>query len=154
PVLDATGDASSVRVPAPAAYRAPLPEASEARIAEVADLLAGAARPLVVAGSGVDRAGANEALLAVVERLGCPVIASMAGRAVVPLDHANAVYGLGAGGDLAKREADVVLGAGSRRGNRDPPYRKYWGDPGTQRGVQIEVEPRHIGVTRPVAISI
>src|SRR5438034_1243970 len=110
PVLYATGDESSVRVPAPAAYRAPLPEASEARIAEVADLLASAARPLVIAGSGVDRAAANEALLAVVERLGCPVIASMAGRAVVPLDHPNAVYGLGAGGDLAKRAAEEWWG--------------------------------------------
>ena len=57
PVLYATGDESSARMPAPAAYRAPLPEASEARIAEVVDLLAGAARPLVIAGSGVDRAG-------------------------------------------------------------------------------------------------
>src|SRR5438132_49453 len=125
-----------------------------ARIAEVADLLAGAVRPLVIAGSGVDRAGANEALLAVVERLGCPVIASMAGRAVVPLDHPNAVYGLGAGGDLAKREADVVLVAGSRLGNLDLPYDKYWGDPATQRVVQIDVDPRHIGVTRPVALGI
>src|SRR5436305_9427684 len=154
PVLYATGDESSVRVPAPAAYRAALPEASEARIAEIADLLAGAARPLLIAGSGVDRAGANEALLAVVERLGCPVIASMAGRAVVPLDHPNAVYGLGAGGDLAKREADVVLVAGSRLGNLDLPYDKYWGDPATQRVVQIDVDPRHIGVTRPVALGI
>src|SRR5438094_2572923 len=154
PVLYATGDESSVRVPAPAAYRAPSPEASEARIAEVADLLAGAARPLVIAGSGVDRAGANEALLAVVERLGCPVIASMAGRAVVPLDHPNAVYGLGAGGDLAKREADVVLVAGSRLGNLDLPYDKYWGDPATQRVVQIDVDPRHIGVTRPVELGM
>ncbi len=154
PVLYATGDESSVRVPAPAAYRAPLPDASEARIAEVADLLAGAARPLVVAGSGVDRAGANEALLALVERLGCPVIASMAGRAVVPLDHPNAVYGLGAGGDLAKREADVVLVAGSRLGNLDLPYDKYWGDPATQRVVQIDIDPRHIGVTRPLALAI
>src|SRR5205814_1290957 len=154
PVLYATGDESSVRVPAPAAYRAPLPEASEARIAEVADLLAGAARPLVIAGSGVDRAAANEALLAVVERLGCPVIASMAGRAVVPLDHPNAVYGLGAGGDLAKREADVVLVAGSRLGNLDLPYDKYWGDPATQRVVQIDIDPRHIGVTRPLALGI
>src|SRR3989442_1919061 len=109
PVLYATGDESSLRVPAPAAYRASLPQASEARIAEVADLLAGAARPLVVAGSGVDRAGANAALLAVVQRLGCPVIASMAGPAVVPLDHPNAVYGLGAGGDPAQRQADVLL---------------------------------------------
>src|SRR4030095_14146244 len=95
-------------------YRAPLPESSDARIAEVADLLAGAARPLVIAGSGVDRAGAHEALLALVARLGCPVVTSMAGRAVVPHDHPNAVYGLGAGGDLAKREADVVLVGGSR----------------------------------------
>jgi len=154
PVLYATGDASSVRVPPPAAYRAPLPEASDARITEIADLLAGAARPLVIAGSGVDRAGANEALLAIVERLGCPVLTSMAGRAVVPLDHPNAVYGLGAGGDLAKREADVALVAGSRLGNLDLPYDKYWGDPATQRVVQIDIDPRHIGVTRPLALGI
>ena len=154
PVLYASGDESSVRVPAPAAYRAPLPEASEARIAEAAALLSAAVRPLVIAGSGVDRAGANAALLAIVERLSCPVITSMAGRAVVPVDHPNAVYGLGAGGDLAKREADVVLVAGSRLGNLDLPYDKYWGDPATQRVVQIDVDPRHIGVTRPLALGI
>jgi acetolactate synthase I/II/III large subunit len=154
PVLYASGDDTAVRVPVPAAYRASPPEASEARIGEAADLLAGAARPLVVAGSGVDRAGANEALLAVVERLGCPVVTSMAGRAVVPQEHPNAVYGLGAGGDLAKREADVVLVAGSRLGNLDLPYDKYWGDPATQRLVQIDVDPRHIGVTRPVALGV
>ncbi len=154
PVLYATGEESSVRVPAPAAYRASLPEASEARIAEVADLLCGAAQPLVIAGSGVDRAGANAGLLAVVERLGCPVIASMAGRAVVAVDHRNTIYGLGAGGDLAKRDADVVLVAGSRLGNLDLPYDKYWGDPATQRIVQIDIDPRHIGVTRPLAHAI
>src|SRR5581483_1689247 len=122
PVLYATGDDASVRVSPPAAYRAPLPEPSAARIAEVAALLAGAARPLVVAGSGVDRAGANAALLALVERLGCPVIASMAARAVVPAEHPNLVYGNGAGADLARREADVVLVLGSRLGNLDLPY--------------------------------
>ena len=154
PVLYATGDESKVRITAPAAYRATLPEASEAQIAVVADLLAGAARPLIVAGSGVDRGGANEALLGVVQRLGCPVVTSMAGRAVMPLDHPSVVYGLGAGGDLAKREADVVLVAGSRLGNLDLPYDKYWGDPATQRIVQIDVDPRHIGVTRPLTLGI
>lgn len=154
PVLYATGDEAAVRVTPPAAYRAAPPEPSDARLAEVADLLAGAARPLVIAGAGVDRAGANEALLAVVERLGCPVIATMAGRAVVPGDHPSAVYGLGAGGDLAKREAEVVLVVGSRLGNLDLPYDKYWGDPATQRMVQIDVDPRSIGVTRPLALGI
>jgi len=44
--------------------------------------------------------------------------------------------------------------AGSRLGNLDLPYDKYWGDPGRSRLVQIDVEPRHIGVTRPVALGI
>lgn len=154
PVLYATGDEASVRVSPPAAYRAALPEASDVRIAEIAELLAGAARPLVIAGSGVDRGGANEALLALVERLGCPVMTSMAGRAVVPGDHPHLVYGNGAGGDLARREADVVLVLGSRLGNLDLPYDKYWGDPKVQRVVQVDVDPRHIGVTRPLALGI
>jgi acetolactate synthase I/II/III large subunit len=154
PVLYATGDDATVRVTKPAAYRAALPQASEEQVAEIADLLAAAERPLVFAGAGVDRAGANAALLAVVERLGCPVIASMAGRSVVPLDHPNAVYGFGAGGDAAKREADVVLVVGSRLGNLDLPFDKYWGDPARQRIVQVDVDPRHIGVTRPLALGV
>jgi len=154
PILYATGDESAVRVSEPAAYRAPLPEASEAQLAEVADLLAGAERPLVFAGSGVDRAAANEALLAVIERLGCPVITSMAGRSVVPVDHPHVIYGMGAGADVAKREADVVLVVGSRLGNLDLPYDKYWGDPRRQQLIQIDIDPRHIGVTRPLARGV
>jgi acetolactate synthase-1/2/3 large subunit len=78
----------------------------------------------------------------------------MAGRAVVPTDHPNAVYGLGAGGDLAKREADAVLVVGSRLGNLDLPFDKYWGRPDAQRVIQVDVDPRHVGVTRPLAIGI
>jgi acetolactate synthase I/II/III large subunit len=154
PVLYATGDDAAVRVSRPEAYRAQPPEASDAQIDAVAELLSNAARPLVIAGAGIDRACANAALLAVVERLGGPVITSMAGRAVVPTDHPNAVYGLGAGGDVAKREADVVLVVGSRLGNLDLPFDKYWGPPETQRVIQIDVDPRHIGVTRPLALGV
>ena len=53
----------------------------------------------------------------------------MAGRAVVPSDHPQYVSGMSAGGDVARREADVVLIVGSRLGNLDLPYDKYWGDP-------------------------
>jgi len=154
PVLYATGDEARVRLSPPHAYRAALPQASEAQIAAVADRLQRAERPLVIAGAGVDRAGANEALLALVERLGCPVIASMAGRSVVPLDHPQLVSGMGAGADVARREADVVLVAASRLGNLDLPFDKYWGDPVRQQVVQIDVDPRDIGVTRPLAMGI
>lgn len=154
PVLYATGAESAARILPPAAYRPPLPEASEAQIEQAAELLTGAQRPVVVAGSGADRAAASDALLAIVERLGCPVISSMSGRAVVPVDHPNCLYGFGAGADLAKREGDVVLVVGSRLGNLDLPFDKYWGDPAQQRVIQIDIDPRHMGVTRPLTLGI
>jgi acetolactate synthase-1/2/3 large subunit len=154
PVMYATGDEASVRVLPPEGYRAAPPQPSEAQLEQVAELLAAAERPAVIAGAGVDRAEANTVLLQLVELLGCPVIPTMAGRAVVPRDHAHCIYGLGTGGDLVKREADVVLVVGSRLGNLDLPYDKYWGDPERQQIVQIDVDPRHLGVTRPLTLGI
>src|SRR5208283_4604043 len=112
PVMYATGDDTRVRVLKPGQYRAAGPRASEAQLEEAALMLASARRPLVISGAGVDRARANEALLAVVELLNCPVVGSIAGRSSVPLDHPNFLYGYGAGADLARREADVILVAG------------------------------------------
>jgi len=154
PVMYDTGEESGVRLVAPERYRPGAPQPSEEQLEEIADLLAGAERPAVVAGSGVDRSGANAALLRLVERLGCPVLTSMAGRSVVPGDHEHFVFGFGDAGDLVRREADVVLVVGSRMGNLDLPYDKYWGDPETQRIVQIDVDPRHLGVTRPITVGM
>ena len=78
----------------------------------------------------------------------------MAGRASVPSDHPNYVFGFGPAGDLARSEADVLLVVGSRMGNLDVPYDKYWGDPDGQRLIQIDVDPRNFGVTRPVHLGI
>jgi acetolactate synthase-1/2/3 large subunit len=154
PVLYAEGDEQTAPILPPAAYRAPRPQASEEQLREAAELLAGARLPLVVAGSGVDRGDANAALLDVVGLLGCPVLTTMAGRSSVPLDHPSWIFGFGRGGDAVKRDADVVLVAGSRLGNLDLPYDKYWGDPAQQKLIQIDVDPRHIGVTRPLALGI
>ncbi len=154
PVLYAEGDEQTAPILPPSAYRPPRPQASEVQLGEAAELLAAARRPLVVAGSGVDRGEANAALLDVVGLLGCPVLTSMAGRSSVPLDHPNWIFGFGRGGDVVKREADVVLVAGSRLGNLDLPYDKYWGDPAHQKLIQIDVDPRHIGVTRPITLGI
>ncbi|MFI5364222.1 MAG: thiamine pyrophosphate-binding protein [Candidatus Binatia bacterium] len=154
PVLYATGDEQSAPVLPPSAYRPPLPQASDAQLQQAAALLANAQRPLVVSGSGVDRAEANAALLELVALLNCPVITTMAGRSTVPLDHPNHIFGFGPCGDVVKREADVILVAGSRLGNLDIPYDKYWGDAARQRLIQIDVDPRNMGVTRPLALGI
>ncbi len=154
PVLYATGEEDAAVVLPPAAYRAPLPQPSTAQLRQAADILAAAKRPLVFTGSGVDRAQANAALLDVVELLNCPVMATMAGRSSVPLEHPNYVFAFGPSGDVVKQEADVILVAGSRLGNLDIPYDKYWGKPDRPRIVQIDVDPRSIGVTRPLALGI
>lgn len=154
PVLYATGDPRSVRIVPPAAARASLPQASEAQLRAAAAMLRSAERPLLVTGAGVDRAGANAAVRELVELLDCPVITTMAGRSSFPIDHPRRLHGYGPGADLARREADVVCVLGSRLGNVDLPFDKYWGDPMRQRLVHVDVDPRHVGVTRPVALGI
>jgi len=154
PVLTDRGDMAGVALLAPEQYRAEPPQASDSQLERVADLLTAAERPVVLAGSGVDRAAANEALLRLVALLDCPVIATMAGRSVVPRDHANVFYPYSTAADGVRREADVVLVVGSRLGNLDLPYDKYWGDPARQKIVQIDLDPSHLGVTRPLALGI
>ena len=154
PILYAAEDDETAAVTPPASYRGAGPQASDAQLAQAAELLASAERPVVISGTGVDRAGANAALLEIVELLGCPVLTTMAGRATVPSDHPNYVFGFGAAGDQVRREADVLLIVGSRVGNLDLPYDKYWGDPAGQRVIQIDVDPRHLGVTRPLSLGI
>jgi acetolactate synthase-1/2/3 large subunit len=154
PILYATGDPATTPVLPPGRYRAPMPQPAEAQLRAAADVLATAARPLVVAGSGVDRGGANQALLHLVELLGCPVIPTMAGRSTVPLDHPQYLHGYSAGADAARQEADVILAAGSRLGNLDLPYDKYWGDPARAQLIQIDIDARNMGVTRPLSLGI
>ena len=154
PVLYATGDPATAPIHPGATGRGSLPQASAAQLAEAAALLAGARAPVIFAGSGVDRAGANGALLALAEQLGCPIVTSMAGRSVVPHDHPLYFHSQSPAADELRRGADVLLAVGTRIGNLDVPFDKYWGDPAQCRLVQIDVDPRHIGVSRPVALGI
>ncbi|MEI2701556.1 MAG: thiamine pyrophosphate-binding protein [Baekduia sp.] len=154
PFLYAEGDEGSAPVLPPATTRAPAPRACAAQLDEAAAMLAAAERPVVIAGTGVDRAGAQELVTELIELLGCPGMTSMAGRAALRSDHPNAIFGFGPAGDAARSEADVIVVLGSRVGNLDVPFDKYWGDPAGQRLIQIDIDPRNIGVTRPVALGI
>ncbi|HZR82114.1 MAG TPA: thiamine pyrophosphate-binding protein [Candidatus Binatia bacterium] len=154
PVLYATGDEREARVLPPERYRAAAPRPGAEQIREAAAMIAAAKHPVLFAGSGVDRAGANGAVREIAELLGCPVITSMAGRAAFPADHPQRLHGYGPGADMARREADVLCVLGSRLGNLDLPYDEYWGDGTKQKLVQIDVDPRNMGVTRPLALGI
>lgn len=154
PILYEVGNPAVAPVWPPSAYRAGPPQPSDRQLDEAAALLAAAHRPVLFAGSGVDRGDARDSVLEIAELLGCPVINSMAGRASVPSDHPNYLFGFGPAGDLARSEADVLLVAGSRIGNLDVPYDSYWGDKQGKQLIQIDVEPRHLGVTRPLHLGL
>lgn len=138
----------------PSAYRAGQPQPGDAQIKAAADMLASASRPVVISGNGVDRGDANAEILRIVELLNAPVVTSISGRSTVPADHPNRFFTYGSGADTARREADVLLVAGSRMGLLDVPWDTYWGDPAGQRLIQIDSDSRNMGLTRPLALGI
>jgi 3D-(3,5/4)-trihydroxycyclohexane-1,2-dione acylhydrolase (decyclizing) len=94
----------------------PLPQRDA--LAAAVRAIAGAERPLIVAGGGVLYSGAEDQLRALVEATGIPVGTSQAGGGVLEWDHAQNLGGIGATGTLAANkiaaDADVVIGIGTR----------------------------------------
>lgn len=94
----------------------PVPE--PAALERAAEVVAGARRPLLVAGGGVIYSEAGEALTAFADATGIPVADTQAGKGAISFDHPAAVGGLGSTGSAAANalaaEADVVIGVGTR----------------------------------------
>jgi 3D-(3,5/4)-trihydroxycyclohexane-1,2-dione acylhydrolase (decyclizing) len=87
-------------------------------LAEVADLIRAAKRPVIVAGGGVHYAQATEALASFAEAHNIPVTETQAGKSALPWDHTLNLGPIGVtGGEAANivcAEADVVIGVGTR----------------------------------------
>ena len=111
--------------------RRPLPEAGV--LAGAAAQLRGAKRPLIVAGGGVIYSEATDALRAFAEETGIPVCETQAGKGSLPYDHPSALGAIGATGTAAAnafaREADVVLGIGTRWSDFTTASRSLFADP-------------------------
>ena len=152
--LYAAGNPALAPIYAREAGRSAQPQISNAQLEAAAGLLGNAKTPVIFAGCGVDRGDANAALLELAELLNCPVIPSLAGRSVVPHEHPLCFISQSPAADDLRRQADVLLVVGSRLGNLDVPFDKYWGDAGRAKLIQIDIDPRHIGVSRPVALGI
>ena len=129
---------------APPPPRAARPEA----VAEAARLLAGAERPVLWAGGGVERSGAWEELAALAERLDAPVATTYMGKGAFPADHPLSA---GSGCDEAAfqalvSEADVVLAVGTELGAETTgQYALAFGG----RLIHLDAAPERIGATYP-----
>ena len=83
-----------------------------------AELIRQAKRPMIVAGGGVIYSDATQTLKELVERTGIPVGETMAGKGSLRFDHRLNLGAIGVTGtraaNLAARQADVVIGIGTR----------------------------------------
>ncbi|MEU1662158.1 3D-(3,5/4)-trihydroxycyclohexane-1,2-dione acylhydrolase (decyclizing) [Streptomyces sparsogenes] len=109
----------------------PVPE--PAAVDRAALLLRNAKKPLIVAGGGTVYSGAETQLRAFAEITGIPVADTHAGKGAVPWDHPCAVGGIGSTGSYAAnelaREADVVLGIGTRYSDFTTASHTVFGNP-------------------------
>jgi acetolactate synthase-1/2/3 large subunit len=132
------------------------PQADPASVADAVRLLAGAQRPVILAGNGVARSGAARELVALAEQLRIPVVMSLNGMATIGADHA--LYGgvVGEyGADGANRillGADVVLVVGSALGSMTT---RTWSlIPPEARLIQVDVDGAEIGRNFECAVPL
>jgi acetolactate synthase-1/2/3 large subunit len=98
------------------------PAADPDAIRAATELLAGAGRPVIVAGHGVELAEAEAELVALAEKLQIPVATSPLGKGVIDMRHPLSLGTTGRNGtytaNAATRNADVLLALGTRFDDR------------------------------------
>ena len=133
---------------APRVWRIRRPEPDPVEVDAVADLIAAAERPMIVAGGGVLYSGAEGELAAFAEAHGIPVVETQAGKGALAFDHplnfgSPGVTGSGCGNELC-READLVIGVGTRFQDFTTGSWTVFADPG-RRLVSINLHPYDAG---------
>lgn len=123
-----------------------------ARVAEAADLIANAERPLIIAGGGVHSSGGCQELADLQEACSVPVATTTMGKGTVSERHPLSVgivgYYMGVNGrthhlrDLVT-EADVVLLVGNRTNQNGTDSWKLY--PKGARYIQIDIDGEEIG---------
>ena len=116
-----------------------------------ADILNKAEKPFILAGRGA--IGATQELLAVAERLQAPIGKPLLGKESVPDDSPYTTGGVGLLGTKPSQEAfegcDTLLIVGSSF-----PYIEFYPKPGQARAVQIELDPKRVGLRYPVEVGL
>ncbi|HYO42821.1 MAG TPA: 3D-(3,5/4)-trihydroxycyclohexane-1,2-dione acylhydrolase (decyclizing) [Candidatus Limnocylindrales bacterium] len=111
--------------------RRPRPEPEV--VDDVVALIRVAKRPLIVAGGGAIYAGAEAVLGSLGTTYGIPVSESQAGKGVLPWNHPWNVGPIGSAGGLAAnrlaKDADLVIGIGTRMGDFVTASRSAFQDP-------------------------
>lgn len=90
----------------------------QSRLTQAAEWIKASKRPLIVAGGGVIYSSATAGLAKFIEQTGIPVGETMAGKGSLPYNHPLNLGAVGvtgtAGANIMAREADLIIGIGTR----------------------------------------
>jgi pyruvate dehydrogenase (quinone)/pyruvate oxidase len=118
---------------------------------KAADILNKAEKPFILAGRGA--IGATQELIAVAERLQAPIGKPLLGKQAVPDESPYTTGGVGLLGTKPSQEAfescDTLLIVGSSF-----PYIEFYPKPGQAKCVQIELDPKRVGLRYPADVGL
>ena len=144
----AEGQKSLVKVVDPAPQQLPSPDS----IGRALDLLKSAKRPLIILGKGAAYAQEDEIVRSFVEKSGVPYLPMSMAKGLLPDDHPQSA---GAARSLVLKEADVVVMVGARLNwLLSHGKGKSWGEPGSKRFIQIDIEPREMDSNVEIAAPV
>ena len=148
-VLDAAAGARSiVRVIDPAPAQLPAPDS----VARALDVIKSAKRPLIILGKGAAYAQADDDIRSFVENSGIPYLPMSMAKGLLPDNHSQSA---GAARSLALKESDVVIMIGARLNwLLSHGKGKSWGEPGSKKFVQIDIEPREMDSNVEIAAPL
>ncbi|AEI42154.1 biosynthetic-type acetolactate synthase large subunit [Paenibacillus mucilaginosus] len=155
---DVSAELAAFRYPETVEVRGyePYPEPDSERIAELLDALACAERPLLLAGGGAVRSGAEEALLAFAGRAGIPVTTTLLGLAAFPGGHPLWLGMPGMHGTYAANRAlqhcDLLISAGARFDDRVTMKLESFAP--KAEVAHIDLDPAEVGKLVPVSIPL
>jgi len=148
-VIDAeAGKRSLVKVIDAAPAQIPAPDA----VKRALDVLKGAKRPLVILGKGAAYAQADDAIRALVEKSGAPFLPMSMAKGLLPDTHPQCA---GAARSTVLKDADVVMLIGARLNwLLSHGKGKTWGEPGSKKFVQIDIEPKEMDSNVEIAAPV
>jgi len=123
---------------------------------KIYDLIENSKRPMIIAGGGVVRSGANKELVTFSEKIGAQVSCTLMGLGSMPYSHPNYMGNIGMHGSLvsnrAINEADLLLVIGGRFSDRV--VGKESGFAAKAKIVHIDIDPAEINKNVVVDASI
>lgn len=153
------GAASLYAEPECRSYPAYRTRGSARAVEELAAHLQAAARPVIVAGGGVNHSQANAEIVDLAQRLGAPVVTTISGQGTIPDEHPLALGVVGDNGfhphaHRAVEEADVLLYVGCKMGSVST---IKWTLPSARAGrriLQIDIDPTLLANNFENALSV